>query len=222
MLELSVCDSLGNELHCGWWFIVNGPPSRWNVYAICKSLDEVDAFLRHKESTRKVVLMLLSRPPSFSFPLLATSRVRTVAHEPGWQIQWEKVARIADIFALPIADFGLAYRLSKGDRHAQEGCRNRRGILTLVLAVEQCFELVLQGRASAVLFCGFECIHGWPVVSPEFVDECDGVPPKLKVNVSRAKEMFAAETPAPANRSITLLSTPHVIGLTKPSGGGGV
>ena len=52
-LGLSVCDSLGNELHCGWWFIVNGPPRRWNVYAICKSLDEVDAFLAHKESTRR-------------------------------------------------------------------------------------------------------------------------------------------------------------------------
>ena len=42
------------------------------------------------------------------------------------------------------------------------------------------------------------------------------------VNVSRAKEICSAGTPALANRSITLLSIPHVIGLTKPSGGGGV
>ena len=36
-----------------------------------------------------------------------------------------------------------------------------------------------------------------------------------------ANEIFSSGTPAPANRSITLSSTPHVIGLTNPSGGGG-
>ena len=44
----------------------------------------------------------------------------------------------------------------------------------------------------------------------------------MNVIVSRAKEMFSAGTPALPNRRITLLSIPHVIGLTKPSGGGGV
>ena len=43
----------------------------------------------------------------------------------------------------------------------------------------------------------------------------------LKVYVSLANETFSVGTPAAANRSITLLSIPHVIGLTKPSGGGG-
>ena len=48
------------------------------------------------------------------------------------------------------------------------------------------------------------------------------VPGKRNVNVSRPNEMFSGATPAAVNRSLTLLSTPHVIGLTKPSGGGGV
>jgi hypothetical protein len=44
----------------------------------------------------------------------------------------------------------------------------------------------------------------------------------LKVKVSRSKEIFPAATPAAAKRSVTLLSIPQVIGLMKPSGGGGV
>ena len=36
-----------------------------------------------------------------------------------------------------------------------------------------------------------------------------------------AKEMFSLRIPAAAKRSITLLSIPHIIGLMKPSGGGG-
>src|SRR3989344_6639355 len=35
-------------------------------------------------------------------------------------------------------------------------------------------------------------------------------------------DIFPAGTPAFPKRSMILLSTPHVIGLTKPSGGGGV
>ncbi len=46
-------------------------------------------------------------------------------------------------FALPIADFGLAYGLSKGDRHVEKFCRNGGGIQTLILAVEEIFELSL-------------------------------------------------------------------------------
>jgi hypothetical protein len=43
----------------------------------------------------------------------------------------------------------------------------------------------------------------------------------LKLNVSLENEIFSAGTPAAPKRSITLPSIPHVIGLTKPSGGGG-
>jgi hypothetical protein len=46
----------------------------------------------------------------------------------------------------------------------------------------------------------------------------DGVPGKLKVYVSLAKDMFSFGIPAPVNRSITLPSTPHVMGLMNPSG----
>src|ERR1017187_814513 len=35
-------------------------------------------------------------------------------------------------------------------------------------------------------------------------------------------DIFSLGIPAPANLSVTLLSIPHVMGLTKPSGGGGV
>src|SRR5205823_5060004 len=49
----------------------------------------------------------------------------------------------------------------------------------------------------------------------------DGSPGELKVNVSLTNDIFSAETPAAPNRSITLFSIPHVIGLMKPSGGGG-
>jgi hypothetical protein len=62
---------------------------------------------------------------------------------------------------------------SKRDRNAQEGCRNGGGILAraFVLAGKQLFQLSLQISRSAVLFRGFECIHGRPVVFPEFIDE---------------------------------------------------
>src|SRR6266496_807410 len=57
--------------------------------------------------------------------------------------------------------------------NTQEGCRNGGGILAraFVLAGKQLFQLSLQISRSAVLFCGFECIHGRPVVFPEFIDE---------------------------------------------------
>jgi hypothetical protein len=41
----------------------------------------------------------------------------------------------------------------------------------------------------------------------------------LKVYVSLTNDIFSFGIPAPANRSITSFSIPHVIGLTKPSGG---
>src|SRR6476661_9280404 len=43
----------------------------------------------------------------------------------------------------------------------------------------------------------------------------------MKVYMSFEHEIRSGEMPAAPNRSMTLLSTPHVIGLTKPSGGGG-
>ena len=51
---------------------------------------------------------------------------------------------------------------------------------------------------------------------------CAGVPSKSKVNESRANDTASFGTPAAPKRSSTLLSTPQVIGLTKPSGGGGM
>ena len=39
--------------------------------------------------------------------------------------------------------------------------------------------------------------------------------------MSLTNEILSFGIPAPPNRSITLLSTPQVIGLMKPSGGGG-
>src|SRR5882762_1199868 len=40
--------------------------------------------------------------------------------------------------------------------------------------------------------------------------------------VSLTRDIFSLGTPAWPNRSMMLVSTPQVIGLTKPSGGGGV
>src|SRR3989344_451089 len=44
----------------------------------------------------------------------------------------------------------------------------------------------------------------------------------MKEYVSLTMDIFSFGTPAWAKRSIMLASTPHVIGLMKPSGGGGV
>ena len=48
-----------------------------------------------------------------------------------------------------------------------------------------------------------------------------GEPSKLKVYVSLTKEIFSAERRPRRSARCTLPSTPQVIGLTKPSGGGG-
>src|SRR6266576_6733524 len=63
--------------------------------------------------------------------------------------------------------------VSKRDRNAQEGCRNEGSIFTraFVFAGKQLFQLSLQVSRSAVLFCGFKCVHGRPVIFPEFIDE---------------------------------------------------
>src|SRR3989344_6943907 len=44
----------------------------------------------------------------------------------------------------------------------------------------------------------------------------------IKEYVSLTMDIFSLGTPAWPKRSMTLASTPHVIGLMKPSGGGGV
>jgi hypothetical protein len=49
-----------------------------------------------------------------------------------------------------------------------------------------------------------------------------GAPAWRNVKVSRENATFPAAMPAAAKRSITLLSMPQVIGLTKPAGGAGV
>ena len=47
------------------------------------------------------------------------------------------------------------------------------------------------------------------------------MPGKLNVYVSRSQEIRSRGMPAPPNRSATMSSEPHVIGLTNPAGGAG-
>src|SRR5205809_6797052 len=62
---------------------------------------------------------------------------------------------------------------SNRDRNTQESCRNGGGILAraFVLAGKQLFQLSLQVSRAAILFRGFECIHGRSVVFLEFIDQ---------------------------------------------------
>ena len=68
-------------------------------------------------------------------------------------------------FRLPAFRSLLLPPSSKRNSHAQEGCRNRGGVLarTFVLAIEKVFKLLLQISGSTVLFCGFKRIHSRPV-----------------------------------------------------------
>ncbi len=76
--------------------------------------------------------------------------------------------------------------------------------------------------ASSVLFRRLERVHRRPVILAERRDDLATVCPDIeRVCVAGDSDVFSFGTPAPAKRSITLLSTPHVIGLMKPSGGGG-
>jgi len=63
--------------------------------------------------------------------------------------------------------------LTNRNRDPQEGRRNGGGSLacTLVLAIEQNFQLLLQIAGPTVFFRSFERIHGRPVVFSEFIDE---------------------------------------------------
>ena len=72
--------------------------------------------------------------------------------------------------------------------------------------------------ASAIPEEGLARIDGDTVASPKSFDGLSGI---SNVKVSRTKETFSVGTPALENLSITLLSTPQVMGLIKPSGGEG-
>ena len=63
--------------------------------------------------------------------------------------------------------------LTNRNRDPQEGRRNGGGSLAcaLVLAIEQNFQLLLQIAGTAVLFRGFERVHGRSIVLSEFIDE---------------------------------------------------
>src|SRR6476661_8692444 len=76
-------------------------------------------------------------------------------------------------YARPRSYLPHGFLLLNLNGHAQEGRGNGSGVLAraFVLAVEQNFQLLLQIAGLAVLFCSFECVHGWPVVFSEFIDE---------------------------------------------------
>ena len=80
---------------------------------------------------------------------------------------------------------------------------------------------LLEIFGSAVLFRRLESVHRGAVVFSERVDELRRRRRKIKGVGVAGKDIFSVGTPAAVNRSMTLLSTPQVIGLTKPSGGGG-
>src|SRR5439155_26448019 len=90
---------------------------------------------------------------------------RTNSTREIWFVAWF-MAGCATGLSLKTAGNENSDPASKRDRNTQEGCRNGGGILAraLVLAGKQLFQLSLQVSRSAVLFCGFECIHGRPVV----------------------------------------------------------
>jgi hypothetical protein len=67
----------------------------------------------------------------------------------------------------------MDFRLWNRNGDTQEGRGDGGGIhaRAFVLAVEQNFQLHLQVGGFAVLFRGFECVHGRPVIPSEFTDE---------------------------------------------------
>jgi hypothetical protein len=54
-IGFSVHASVGNELHCGWWYILIDAvgPSNKRVAAICIDLDDVATFLAEKKRQAK-------------------------------------------------------------------------------------------------------------------------------------------------------------------------
>jgi len=54
LLGFSVHASIGNKVNYGWWYLVAGvEPYHLRVAAICKNLDEADAFIMQEESAQK-------------------------------------------------------------------------------------------------------------------------------------------------------------------------
>src|SRR3954447_10285377 len=66
------------------------------------------------------------------------------------------------------------------NRDTQERRGNGCSILAaaFILGVEQRFQFVLQIAGAAIFFGGFERIHRWSVVRPEFMEEFGGRPAK--------------------------------------------
>src|SRR6266480_3724914 len=117
----------------------------------------------------------LSSTKYFTFMPCSTEPVKIVAGRNDCNLLDECVDRrltreLADHSVITVPRRRWA-GLSKRDRYAQKGCRNRSGILTFVLAVEQVFQFFLQLSCPAILFCCFERIHGRPVIFAKFIDE---------------------------------------------------
>src|SRR5215469_7389435 len=103
--------------------------------------------------------------------------------------------------------------------NTQKGRWNRGGVLlrALVLAVEQRFQLFLQIAGAIGLFRGIERVHRPAVIPSERRNKLRRRAGKLEcISILQERDVVLW---AAANRSITFVSMPQVIGLTKPSGG---
>ncbi len=113
--------------------------------------------------------------------------------------------------------------ISNRNHHAKESRGDGGGILAsaLVLAVEEVFEFFLQIGVLAVFFGGVEGVHRGAVIFSECIHKGGGGSGIVEVKrVVGEGDFLGLNAEAAVNRSIALLSTPQVIGLMKPSGGG--
>ena len=101
------------------------------------------------------------------------------------------------------------------------GIEGRLVVRSLVLLVEEQLQLGLELIGSALRLGGLERIHRRAVIGTERGQQFRRRRRLLEDERVLFEGDVAAGTPAAPNRSITCSSTPHVIGLTKPSGGGG-
>src|SRR3954471_20481283 len=79
------------------------------------------------------------------------------------------------------------------NRDTQERRGNGCSILTsaFILGVEQSFQFVLQIAGAAIFFGGFERVHRWSVVRPEFMDELGGRPAKVEgIGIPQERYLF--------------------------------
>ena len=114
--------------------------------------------------------------------------------------------------------------ISEANGHSQEGSRNRSAPVSApVLRFREFQELSAEILYFSVLLSGVESVHGRAIeFSKRFDEICRAYVCEMKRNVSLTMEIFSFGTPAWPKRSMMWVSTPHVIGLMKPSGGGGV